>query len=264
MVFNFFAENSYGQQFLTRSGTIKDVRSVIGNWMLVCFFSLAISFIVKPTDLYNRELLELWFIVTPLEIICWHATVGLIVDAFRTRGLYTRKMVIYGVTPLANSLAESLQESPWAGYQMDGFYDDRLLKDGRRGDCVDFKGGFNDLVERAKAGELDVVFLALPLRAERRIKQLTEQLADTTVSVYMMLDVFTFDLMNAKTLNINGNPAISIFESPHVGVDSVNKRILDLVMGSLILALIAIPMIFIAIGVKLSSPGPVFFKQKRY
>jgi putative colanic acid biosynthesis UDP-glucose lipid carrier transferase len=80
----------------------------------------------------------------------------------------------------------------------------------------------------------------------------------------MMLDLFSFDLLNASWLDIQGMPAVSIFESPHTGLDNITKRALDIVCSLLILSLIALPMLFIAIGIKLSSKGPVIFRQKRY
>ncbi|MCL4160997.1 UNVERIFIED_CONTAM: hypothetical protein GTU68_030058, partial [Idotea baltica] len=106
--------------------------------------------------------------------------------------------------------------------------------------------------------------MVLPLKAEERIRTIVDRLADSTASVYMMLDLFSFDLLNAKSLDIQGMPAISICETPHTGVDRILKRGFDLIVGSLILIMIALPMCAIAIGVKLSSPGPVFFKQNRY
>ena len=108
------------------------------------------------------------------------------------------------------------------------------------------------------------IFITLPLAAEKRIKLLLNELADTTVSAYMMLDLFSFDLLTASWLDIQGMPAISVFESPHTGLDNFAKRSLDLVAGSMILGLIAIPMLLIALGIKITSKGPVLFRQKRY
>ena len=80
----------------------------------------------------------------------------------------------------------------------------------------------------------------------------------------MMLDLFSFDLLTASWLDIQGMPAISVFESPHTGLDNFAKRSLDLVAGSMILGLIVIPMLLIALGIKLTSKGPVLFRQQRY
>ena len=102
------------------------------------------------------------------------------------------------------------------------------------------------------------------MRAEDRIRDVLARLADTTASVYIVPDFFVFELLHARWTNVNGLPAVSVFENPLYGVDGLLKRTADLVLGSLLLAAAAIPMLIISILVKLTSPGPVFFRQKRY
>ncbi|MCY1359638.1 UDP-glucose:undecaprenyl-phosphate glucose-1-phosphate transferase [compost metagenome] len=89
-------------------------------------------------------------------------------------------------------------------------------------------------------------------------------MSDTTASVYIVPDVFIFELLHARSQNINGVPTISIFDSPMTGTKAIIKRMEDIVLSALILCLIAVPMFFIGAAVKLSSPGPVFFRQQRY
>ena len=89
-------------------------------------------------------------------------------------------------------------------------------------------------------------------------------LADTTASVYIVPDIFTFNLLNSRWVDIQGITAISIYETPFAGLNSVVKRIEDIILSFLILILISLPMLFIATGIKLTSNGPVFFKQSRY
>ncbi|HEC73604.1 MAG TPA: undecaprenyl-phosphate glucose phosphotransferase, partial [Methylophaga aminisulfidivorans] len=106
--------------------------------------------------------------------------------------------------------------------------------------------------------------ITLAMSAEHRIRRITELLANSTASVYLVPDLFTFNLLNSRWVDYQGITAVSVYETPFAGVDSLLKRVEDIVLSLLILMLIAIPMIFIAIGVKLSSKGPVFFKQSRY
>ncbi|MCL4151663.1 UNVERIFIED_CONTAM: hypothetical protein GTU68_031720 [Idotea baltica] len=102
------------------------------------------------------------------------------------------------------------------------------------------------------------------MSAEQRIKQVAEQLADTTASVYIVPDIFTFNLLNSRWVDFQGITAISIYETPFAGLNSIVKRIEDVVLSSIILVLISLPMLLIALGIKLTSKGPVFFKQSRY
>ncbi len=263
LVFNFISEINLTYRSWRGVGLGAEIVSVASNWLAVIMLFILVDFFFKPTDLYNRELLLTWFLITPVELICWHAIIRAVLSTVRETGHNTRAVAVYGATELGQEVKEKITDMPWAGYNFVGFFDDRNFEKGRR-QSDQVEGGHAELVARARAGEIEVIFIALPLRAEKRIKTLLDELADTTVSVHMMLDVFSFDLLSARWIDLNGMPAISIFESPHVGINSMSKRALDLVFGCLILLLISIPMIIIAIGVKFSSPGPVLFKQKRY
>jgi putative colanic acid biosynthesis UDP-glucose lipid carrier transferase len=102
------------------------------------------------------------------------------------------------------------------------------------------------------------------MRAEERIRTVLARLGDTTASVYIVPDFFVFQLLHARWTNVNGLPAVSVFENPLCGVSGLAKRAADLVFGSLILALAAVPMFAIGVAIKLTSYGPVFFRQRRY
>jgi putative colanic acid biosysnthesis UDP-glucose lipid carrier transferase len=106
--------------------------------------------------------------------------------------------------------------------------------------------------------------LALPLRAEGRIRAVIEALKDTTASIYYVPDIFTFTLMQACLTELRGIPLISICETPFLGINGWLKRLEDIVFASIIILLISPLLLLIAIGVKLSSPGPIIFKQRRY
>ena len=92
------------------------------------------------------------------------------------------------------------------------------------------------MVHRARRGDFDIVYITFPMRAEERIRNVLAKLADTTASVYIVPDFFVFELLHARWTNVNGLPAVSVFENPLYGVDGLAKRTADLVFGSLILA----------------------------
>ena len=119
-------------------------------------------------------------------------------------------------------------------------------------------------VELARSGEFDIVYIALPLAAQSRIDSILRILGDTTVDVHLVPDFFIYNLMNARLTNVGTMQTISVYESPMSGLSSVTKRLEDILVASLILVGIAIPMLIIALLIKMDSSGPVFFKQKRY
>jgi putative colanic acid biosynthesis UDP-glucose lipid carrier transferase len=125
-------------------------------------------------------------------------------------------------------------------------------------------GDLERLVERARRGDVDIVYITFPMRAEERIREVLAKLADTTASVYIVPDFFVFELLHARWTNINGLPAVSVFENPLYGTNGLLKRSVDVVFGTLLLAAAAVPMLLIGWLIKRSSPGPVFFRQRRY
>lgn len=266
VLFSFFTESSRTYKSWRDISISGEIFAVGSNWAAIVVIFLAIQYLLQPVDLYNREVVMYWFVLTPIELISWHSIMRMVLRIFRDTGLSSQKVAIYGATELGVGLEKRIQSMSWAGYNFVGFFDDRRTNGNRRfiSDQTLIKGGSQDLIDQAKEGGIDVIFITLPLAAEARIKSLLNDLSDTTVSAYMMLDLFSFDLLNASWLDIQGMPAVSIFESPHTGLDNIAKRALDIGCSLLILSLIALPMLFIAIGIKLSSKGPVIFRQKRY
>ena len=266
VLFSFLTESSRSYKSWRDISISDEIMAVGSNWLVVVFIFVAIQFTFQPVDLYNREMVLYWFILTPIELISWHSIMRMALRFFRYTGVSAQTVAIYGATELGSGLEKRIQSMPWAGYKFVGFFDDRKTNGSRRfiSDQNLIKGGSQDLIDQARAGNIDTIFITLPLAAENRIKSLLNELSDTTVSAYMMLDLFSFDLLNASWLDVQGMPAVSIFESPHTGIDNITKRCLDLVFSTLILGLIAVPMLAIALSIKLTSKGPVIFRQLRY
>jgi putative colanic acid biosysnthesis UDP-glucose lipid carrier transferase len=175
-------------------------------------------------------------------------------------------LAIVGCTEIGFQLARNIERSPWSGLRTVGFFDDRPedRRDKLPADVAACVGNMDDLVQQARDGRVHMIYLTLPLRAENRIKSVLRRLADTTASVYLVPDFYVYELLHSRWINVGGLPAVSVFENPFYGVDGMVKRLLDVVFGTMALLLAAIPMLGVAIAVKLSSPGPVFFRQKRY
>jgi len=145
-----------------------------------------------------------------------------------------------------------------------GFFDDRApsrleaLEPGR------LLGNLDQLAEYAKKQRVDLIYVTLPMASQPRIMKLLDELHDTTASVYFTPDIFIFDLIQGRMDTIGGIPVLAVCETPFSGMNGVVKRASDIVLASLILLAISPILAAIALGVKLSSPGPVLFRQRRY
>jgi putative colanic acid biosynthesis UDP-glucose lipid carrier transferase len=152
------------------------------------------------------------------------------------------------------------------GFRMSGFYSNDLPIGHTPNDAlgVSVHGSLAQLAQEARSGRIDEVYIALPMSAEEQMQELISELGDSSLPVHAVPDLFTFNLINARMRTIGGLPVISIYDSPMDSYNTLLKRIEDLLLGTLIVLLCALPMLIIAIAIKLDSRGPVLFRQRRY
>jgi putative colanic acid biosysnthesis UDP-glucose lipid carrier transferase len=244
----------------------REARDLLVAWAAVPFSLTAFAFVTKTSASYSRGASLLWFALAPLLLTIMRAVVRNILRTIRSIGMNQRRVAILGSTEEAEQLAVALAESPWLGLKLIGIYDDRKEERRHSIDRLDCSvlGDYSEMIRAARAGSIDAIYVALPLSAQHRNEELFRALADTTVSVFMVAGLFTYNLMHACWSNIGGIPVVSIHESSLDGAGSLLKRIEDLVVGSLILAIAVWPMLAIAIAIKLTSRGPIIFRQWRY
>ena len=266
-LFGIFAENNELYHGWRGAPMFDEALRILFSWLGA--FALLISgvYLYNPDYSYSLEVIELWLPLAPISIILTHSIKRGCLSYLRQHGFNIRTYAILGANPLGQRLKMGLSEMPWLGYKFIGFFDDRAECEGRRighKKIGDIAGGFQQLLDQSKKGEIDHIYITLPLCAEKRIGMLIQQLADSTVSVNIVPDFFTFNLIQSKWTNVQGIPVVSVFDTPFNALDGIAKRIEDLVLCMIILPIIAIPMLIIAIAIKLSSPGAVIFKQQRY
>ena len=266
--YQFFAEASGLYRSSRGISLMKKATKISFIWLSAALTLMLIAYLAHIPVYYNWELYLTWILLTPIELISWHAVIQMFLNYVRSQGGNSRSTAIVGTTQLGMRLEKIFNDHPEMGFNMIGFYDDRVDESdpSRRVNSKTsiYNGSTQQAIEDARSGKIDILYITLPLRAEKRIKELVDKLADTTVSVNFVPDLFTFDLLNSQWSNIHGIPVVSIYDSPFYGVDGLAKRLSDIIIGSAILLLIALPMLLIALGIKLTSKGPVIFKQKRY
>lgn len=272
---------------LYRSWRTESIRAEIWNmveiWLAVAGISLVAVYVQQDTAGYPPETMLYWFLGVPLLLGIWRVALGYAVRWARGHGLNTRTLAIAGSGELAWHVARIARENPWMGFRTLGLFDDTEPDGEAKLPSSKLQGSIDALIDRARSGALDVVFIALPPgAAELRADFLVRELADSTASVYLVQDrrsrnadreqgsrqivpdLWRHDVLQSRCMNLGGIKAVSLYESPFHGPDAWMKRLEDILVGSLALALLALPMAAIAVGVKLSSPGPVLFKQRRY
>ena len=250
---------------ISRAHRWQETRALLVSWALVPAGLGLLAFSTKTSADYSRVVSFSWFLATPVALWMGRLVVSAVLRSARRRGWNVSRVAIAGSVGNLDRLCVELTADPWQGARLFGVYDDRMDA-GRRTNSSAFPrvGSFAELVAACREGLIDVVYLNLPLAAQKRTSQLLRELADSTVTVFLVADFFTYDLMCARWSVVGRYPVVSVYDTPFRGGGGVLKRIEDMLVGSIIVALISLPMLLIALAVKLSSPGPVFFRQRRY
>lgn len=212
----------------------------------------------------SSSLLQIWFVTAFVLLVISRVTIRTIAHKLRSLGRNFRNVSIVGGTLIGERVYRSIQRNDWMGLKFEGMYDDRCsIREELDIEDIEIQR-IDKLFKRIENDEVDIVYITLPMSAQTRIKEFIERLSQTNVAIYYAPDFYSFDLLRAHWESIDGQPVISIIETPLLGDNNMVKRIEDIVLSIGILAFIALPMLFVSLLIKLDSKGPVIYKQKRY
>jgi putative colanic acid biosynthesis UDP-glucose lipid carrier transferase len=221
---------------------------------------LLLGWASRTLGVFDQRVLLAWTLGTPLALFAAHRALARALPRLLAAEGLRKTAIIAGANDLGCGLAARLRASPVHGVRFAGYFDDRA------GNRISEKvlGPLSALGDYVRANNIDIIYIALPMASQPRILKILEELRDTTVSIYFLPDIFVFDLIQARVDSIGDLPVLAVCETPFYGFNGLIKRVSDYLLASVILLLIAPLLIAIAIGVKLSSPGPILFKQRRY
>jgi putative colanic acid biosynthesis UDP-glucose lipid carrier transferase len=239
-------------------------RDVLTGWMLIVGLLLMLGWATRTIGSFDEKVIVTWVAVTPVVMFAAHLLTPVLLPRVLAAEGLKRVAVIAGGGSLGRKLAERIADTPILGVTVAGFFDDRG-PDRLAGVTKErLLGGVDDLAGFVKKNRVDLIYVTLPMSSQPRIMKLCDELRDTTASLYFVPDIFVFDLIQGRMDTIGGIPVMAICETPFFGVNAMVKRISDIVLATLILILISPLLLAVALGVKLSSPGPILFKQRRY
>lgn len=259
------AESSDVYRSWRAASTTRMLATTAIAWCGTCVVLLGVGFFAKVSEDVSRVVIGSWMLGGLVALCGWRLVLRKILFGLRERGYNSRRVAIVGINDSGWHMRKQIKEFPQLGYRFMGFFDDRS-HDRIKEDFPEavLQGTIDELVERTRLGEFDVIFIALPLKAQKRINDILLQCGDTTASVHLIPDFFTYNLLHARLSEVGSMQTISVYESPIYGINDILKRMFDIVFSFSVLTVIALPMLLIAAAVKLTSPGPVIFKQVRY
>ena len=236
---------------------------ILSSWLSLLAILAAFAYGTRTLSDFNHEVLLLWAVATPvLHLIA--VRMGFL--TLRRSAMVPenrRRAVVIGAGPLAVKVARSVGGNAVRGIDVMGFFDDR--NDERLHPQTQGKrlGPLREAAPYIREHGVKDVFITLPLGSQPRIIELLQDLQGTTASIYFVPDVFGISIIQGRLQELGGIPVVGLTETPFTGTNRLIKRMSDIVLALLILVLISPVLLLVAIGVKLSSPGPVIFKQRR-
>lgn len=245
-------------------GLLKVLRDIVLTWLVV-FGLLALFGTSRRLDLYfDHDAMMMWMWIAPTLQFGAHCVFRALVPWLVDHRGEPQRAVIAGKNSQGIALAQEMQRDAYCGTRMLGFFDDRnperLPKDAEHA----VLGSLPDLPRYCAEHRVGKIYLSLPMATQPRIVQLLDGLRDTTASVYFVPDIFVTDLIQGRMGSVGNMPVIGVCETPFAGIDGIVKRMADLVLASVILLCCLPLLLIIAAAVKVSSPGPVIFRQRRY
>lgn len=243
------------------SSAVEEVRRITLAWSVVMSILLIFFFATRSGAEFSRVWIALWAGFGWLSLIINRVLLRAGLRWARRRGYNLRHIVIVGSTELGAEIAERIARARWAGLCVEGFFTDEVdIHAIERGRVL---GTLRELPDYVQQGDVDQVWIAMALKDEDRVREILHSLRHSTVDIKFVPDMFGFRLINQSASEFAGLPVLNLSASPMRGTNLVVKAIEDKLLASLILLSTSPLLLILALGVKLSSPGPVFYRQER-
>lgn len=233
------------------------------SWISLLAILLLCGYATRSLELFSWDVVLWWALLTPVlhwfamflgrKTIRWHAALP------ENR----RTAVVVGAGTLGVKVARAFQARGDIGLSFLGYFDDRADERVDPEAAGQRLGNLKQVAAYVREHGVHEVYITLPLGSQPRILDLMEQVQGTTASIFFVPDVFGISIIQGRLQDMNGVPVVGLCETPFTGTNRLVKRVSDVVLALLILVLIAPVLLAVALGVKLSSPGPVIFKQRR-
>lgn len=224
-------------------------------------FLLAITAAFYRRDLYESRLaLGMFLLLNAVGLTVARRGVWLTVKYLRGRGLNYGRALIVGGGRMGRLAARTIQENRWTGLEAVGIVDDADALPPRG---LPRLGGVDELERIVAEYDIDHVFVALPLARYGELPRVYRALSDVLVEVQLVPDVPQLAGMKLRMAEIDNVGFLSLRETPHQGWLRGVKRAMDLALGAAALAVLSPLMLALALAVRLTSSGPVFFRQAR-
>ena len=255
--------DGYRLAALRRGGA--SLARVFAAWSAVFALFAMAAFLAKAGDDYSRIWIASWYVAGLVVFTGVRLSLASLIRAGVEAGTLERRAVVVGGGEGAEALIRALDDQPDNDIRICGIFDDR--KDGRSPPVVagyPKLGTVAELVDFGRIAHIDLLIVSLPITAESRVLQMLKQLWVLPVDIRLSAHTNKLRFRPRSYSFIGAVPFLDIYDKPIADWDFLLKRTFDIVFASLALILLAPVMIAAAIAIRLDSPGPILFKQRRH
>ena len=240
----------------------REVVDLIKGSVLALLIFLGLLFLIREIVL-SRVVVLLFLFLSLAFLNLSHFSFREALRFFRRRGYNRRHMLILGTAPEARKLLEKLKLYRHLGHHVVGVFPTDESKTTERWEGVKLIKDRDELLNVVGSGAVDGVFVALPLERASMLREIQEWLGDEPLDLYFVPDLGELARLHGSFEEFDGMHVINLQESPSYGWNTVIKRSMDLIVGGLAFAVFSPLMALIALGIKLTSPGAVLYRQER-
>lgn len=239
---------------------VKQGRSVLT--VVAIALALAVTLILArghEPDTY----LFYWAGIAALLVLIARGAIHTTLRVLRRRGYNQRHIVIVGTGGAAELARKRVQENAWLGFNIVGVFEPPASDADPMRSEAPITETYPNLTRKLASQDIDQVWIAMALREEDQIRRIIHDLRHHTVDICFVPDIFGFELLNHRISDVAGLPIIDLSTTPMRGVNLVLKEVEDRTLAALGLVILSPLLALLALAVKLSSPGPVFYRQER-
>jgi putative colanic acid biosynthesis UDP-glucose lipid carrier transferase len=240
------------------------VRKLVTNWLVFLLILWTFGSLTGYLAQFNQAVLTAWAVVTPLAQLSVHWLLRRWLPRLIRMGHSERVVVIAGVNEVGLQIGRQFKDNRYLNTRVAGFFDDRGSPRLKELAGMPMLGPMTDIPDYARRHAIDAIYLALPMASQPRILSLLDEMKDTTASIYFVPDIFMTDLIQGRLVNVGPMPVMAVCDTPFHGLRGMVKRSSDVAISLIALLLAAPLMVGLAIAVRMTSPGPAIFKQRRY
>jgi len=236
---------------------------IAARWLVLIAFIGVLTYLSGLASTVNIRVLALWVIVTPLALHSSQTAARYLLTQARLAG-GVRHAVIVGMTELGAEVERALRSDELLRTRVIGYFEDRQPDRLKASGATPILGGTQELAAYVGRNNIEQVYITLPMGRGPRIVSMLDALHDSTASIYFVPDMFAFNLIQPRFDNLHGIPVVAVRDTPFYGASWLVKGLSDILIASCLVVLTLPILLLVALAIRLDSPGPVLFKQKRY